>query len=361
MRTAVGTLIPESTGAAVLAATTAAAVVVLGLMVALFAIRRRWRLAVLGLVAGAGVGVVLALTAWASQFLPPRLLVDAEEAGEPGSVTGAAAAFVVSWGLLTLVTLPAVPARRRRWIAVAMTAPALIPGIAVAVLVEGSLGAVVVGWVLGVGWLVAVGLAFRWWRRRHEGARQHQGDGHVGDRPAGPAAGQAWDLLGVGREVWVPARVRLLPAGGWTVLGLAAGATTIVVVFIGAGLALVEMPADWAFARWDARAPEALNELRTPTLTFAVSVVSSFSNTVTVVVVSLSLAVIGVAVVGTWRPALVIVVVVAGEGMIYFVVSRTVGRDRPPTEDLSLACPRRQVSRRVTPARPSPSTGSSPL
>ena len=91
--------------------------------------------------------------------------------------------------------------------------------------------------------------------------------------------------------------------------------------------------------RWDRALPAALVDLRTPTRTSVVEAVGDLAGTRGIVAVSLTTAVLAVAITRRRRPALFVVVATAGEVLLYAAVTSVVDRARPSVVDLTDGLP----------------------
>lgn len=292
------------------------AALVLGTLTVVLLVRRRGALALYVVVAGAG-GAVLAP---AVKGLVGRLrpVVDVPVAVAPGSSFPSGHTLTVTYwvGIVLLVALPAVAPRARRAVVAAGIAVVVAVG-----LTRVGLGVhyptdVLAGWLLGAAWLALTAVAFR------------------GTRAAGPGLdpGAAADLR--------PAPAHDPPEHRW---GIAARLLVVAVLLVGAllgvGQLVTTVAAGTPVADADLGLVRAVATLRTPLLD-AVSVpAAELGNTLVVVVGAAVAAVLAVAVLRRWRPAVLIVAAVAGETLMFMVVASVTGRTRPAVVPLDAQLP----------------------
>lgn len=178
------------------------------------------------------------------------------------------------------------------------------------------------GWALGGAWLAVTAAAFRSWLRHHP-----------------PPADRA--------DVVAPLRalhVRTLPEsalpdrGGavWRLL-LTFGAVAAVVYAL--GLLVTGPLRQTALGRTDEEVVRAAERARLPWLTEVMQTVDLVSGVWGILVAGATVAALGVAHRGSWRPAVVVLVAVAGEVLLYWLTTSLVGRPRPDVEPLYTRLP----------------------
>ena len=299
--------------------------VVLTALTAVLVLRGRRRLAVHVAVTGLGAAVLSPLLKDLVGRLRPVVAEPVATAGGPSFPSGHTLAATVWVGVVLLVLLPVVPARWRR--------PAVGVGVAVVVVVgltRIALGVhfvsdVLGGWLVGSAWLLVTATAFRAWRR-HDGWA-------VGSAVDGLAPEIAADLTSQ------PAATRA-PAHPWTTAAqLLVGAVLLTGALVGIGLLLVHQPPGSALVRFDVGVVAWLAEHRIPALDTASAAVAELGDTGVVVGGGALAALVAYGVTRRPRPALVIVVVLLGEVLIFLTASAVVGRSRPPVDHLDATLP----------------------
>lgn len=305
---------------------TLAAALIFTLMTLFLLVRRQRRLAAFTATAGLGLPLLGPLTKALVDRARP--LVDVPVVETPSNASfpsGHALTGLVTFGVLLLVVLPAVHRRARPW---------LIAGTALLVLAIGftrlALGVhfvsdVLAGWALGIAWLAVTVATFRVW--------QHRSGVHV-DEPLNPLDVPPDQALQP-----APAADPVLPEGRATAVGLLAWAAVLFVVLSAAGLLVTRALADTWLGRFDLDVVAWFVDVRTEGLTSVMTAVGTLSGTSAVIGVSLSLAVLGLAVTASWRPVAFVAVAVLGEVLLYVVVGQVVGRARPDVLDLTSGLP----------------------
>jgi undecaprenyl-diphosphatase len=292
-------------------------------------LRRSPRLALY--VAVTGIGLLVLDRGTKALVGRVRPLVDLPVAAAPGGSfpSGHAMGSTVTYGVLLLVFLPAVPRRLRPAVVAAAVALAVTVGLTRVALGVHYPSDVVGGWLLGVLWLAVTATAFSSWRRqeglgRREAAAMPEGAAAL---PGGiaPESGEAL--------VPAPAHDAPLPQGWRSAATLMVAWVLIWGVLLGLGLLVTEVRSpvdelDAAVARWFAG-------LRTETLTplaVAAGVPGGTAGVTAVVVVAVPVV---LAATRRWAPVLFVVVCVVGETALFLAVSAIVGRARPAVEHLS--------------------------
>ena len=221
--------------------------------------------------------------------------------------------------------LPSAPARARRPLVV--VAAVLVAMVAFTRLALGVhfLSDVVGGFVLGVAWIVVTTTAFRTWRRDEGRAAVPSDDGL---EPESAAA-----LVPVPDREPTPLRRRDVAAR------LVVAAVLLLGVVVGAGLLITKIFAGTGVEAADAAADRWLAGHRTPALDPVSAVAAELGNTQVVIGVGLVAAILAVAVLRRWRPAIFLSVLLLGELAIFLTTTVVIERPRPPVTHLDAALP----------------------
>jgi undecaprenyl-diphosphatase len=303
---------------------------VTGTAAAVLAIRRRWRLAVYLLVAGAGALTLdPVLKALVGRLRPVVAHPIAYGTGD-SFPSGHALGSIVCYGALFLVFLPATRGKWRRLFTVAIVTLIVAIGASRLLLGVHYLSDVLGAWALGITWLGVTAFAFEL-SRRAAGA---------------PAA----DPMTEGLEP--EARTDLLPAEpemtmnhdrarryGRIAAGLVVVWVLIVGVITGIGKLIMithngngDLLGDRTIPRWFAAH-------RTPSLNHWSLDVSNLGATQDILIVSVVACVVFLAVTRRWRPVIFIAVVMFGELGAFLIVEEIVKRPRPAVPHLDTGLP----------------------
>ncbi|MGY5882974.1 phosphatase PAP2 family protein [Modestobacter lacusdianchii] len=303
-----------------------ASVLVTTLATVFLLIRRHRRLAAFVAVSGIGLAVLVPLTKVIADRARPVVADPVVDTPSNASFpSGHAMTAVVTWGVLTLVVLPLVRRRLRPWLIAGLALLVVVIGVTRLALGVHFVSDVLAGWALGLAWLAITTAAFRGWQHdRH----QHS------DEPLDPLDVDPAEVPGP-----APAHQRVLPAGRTTVARLAGVAVALFAVLVALGLLVTRVLDDTALGRFDRSVAAWFVDQRTDTLTSAAEAVGTLSGTRAVIVVGLTLAVLALAVVGSWRPVVFVLVTIVGEVLLYFVVGLVVARVRPDVVDLTEGLP----------------------
>ncbi|MGY1836937.1 phosphatase PAP2 family protein [Blastococcus sp. SYSU DS0510] len=304
----------------------AAAILVFTLTTVFLLIRGQRRLAAFTVVTGIGLAVLVPLTK--ALIGRARPMVESPVSELPSNASfpsGHAAVSLVTWGTLALLALPAVRRALRPWVITAAVLVTLAVGFTRLALGVHFVTDVLAGYALGAGILAVTTAAFRGWEHDHHA------------RP--DAAVDPLDVEPRDASHLAPSRQPALPRGKRTVVRLLGAAGALAVALILLGLLVTAVLGDTALGRLDRQVVQAVVELRTPTLTDIADAVEKLSGTAMVIAVPLTLGTVALAVTGSWRPVLFVLLTLLGELGIYFVVSRTVDRMRPSVADLTSGLP----------------------
>lgn len=303
-----------------------AAILLFTLTTVFLLIRGQRRLAVFAAVTGLSLPVLVPVTKALVDRARPMVADPVSELPSNASFpSGHATVSLVTFGTLALLALPAVRRGLRPWVVGAAVLVALAVGFTRLALGVHFVTDVLAGYALGAGILAVTTAAFRAW--------QHDLH-HRTDEPMDPLDVDPRDVPHL-----APARQPALPDGGRTVVRLLAAAAALSAVLIALGLLVTAVLGDTVLGRFDRQVAQAAVELRSPTLTDVATAVGFLSGTAMVIAVPVILAVLALAVTGSWRPVVFVLVTVAGELGTYFVVSRIVDRARPAVADLTSGLP----------------------
>ncbi|BFU43529.1 phosphatase PAP2 family protein [Krasilnikovia sp. MM14-A1004] len=297
--------------------------VVLAVLVLL--IRRRTRLAIYLVVAGAGALLLdPSLKTLVGRLRP---IVDVPVAAAPGNSfpSGHALGSMVVYGALLLVFLPAVRRRGRPYLAGAAAVTVVAIGFSRTALGVHYLSDVLAGWLLGAAWLGVTAYAFRVWRRE---------------------AGAPVPPLAEGLEPEAAPQLRPAPAEPqvmphpWT--GAAEIVTGWVLIFgllYAVGYALTHLSVGTGLAAFDDGVPRWLQTFRTPGLDHVSYLWSKAGDTHAILAVSLVFCPLALALWRQWRLVLFLVLTMLGELTLFLCVARAVSRPRPPVAQLDGVMP----------------------
>jgi undecaprenyl-diphosphatase len=294
---------------------------VTGAAAVLLALRRRWRLALYLLVAGAGALIMdPVLKSLVGRARPVVAHPVAHGLGN-SFPSGHSLGSIVCYGAVLLVFLPAVRPGgwRRAFIAVITVLVALI-GISRVLLGVHYLSDVLGAWALGITWLGITAFAFE--LSRHATGEPVTGPVSQGLEPEARA-----DLVPAQPEPGASHQHRGRAAAGivisWVlILGIVIGFGELVIRF-GHGNLL-----------GDRTIPHWLAAHRTPALTRWSEVFTTLGATEAIVVVSIATCVVFLAVTRHWRPVIFIAVLMSGELGAFLTAAAVVKRPRPDVTHL---------------------------
>lgn len=283
-------------------------------------IRRLPRLATYMVVTGLGAAVlgpgVKALVDRARPLVEVPLSAPAGASFPSGHAIG----VTIAWGAVLLVFLPVMSPRLRRIAIAAVIALVVAVGLTRLALGVHYLTDVLGGWLLGVLWLGVTRSAFR----LSHGSEVRRGSSPVVNE-ATPEAKRA--LLPA------PMHDRPLPDGGATAAKLLVAAVLLTGAVIGVGFLITQELV--TVRRLDAEIVEWFVGIRTETLTDIAGLVGrtgGVTGIVTVLAIAIPLA---LAITRRWAPAVFLLVVGVGQGVVYLAASRVVGRSRPDLDQLA--------------------------
>jgi undecaprenyl-diphosphatase len=297
------------------------AAVVLATLFAVLLARGRRGPALFVLVAGAGGAVIApALKAVVGRLRP---VVEAPVATAPGPSfpSGHTVAVTVWVGILLLVLLPAVPPRRRGAAVAAAAATVLLVGLTRIGLGVHYLSDVLAGWLLGAAWLAITATAFR---------NAHHVRGPVRSTGIDPASA---DALAPAPDHDPPDHRRHVAARLLVVAVLLLGVLLVV------GQLVTTVAAGTAVEAADVGLVRSVEALRTPLLDTLSVPAAELGNTGVVIVGGVVASVLAVAVLRRWRPAVFLVLAIAGETLLFMAIASITGRSRPPVTHLDAQLP----------------------
>lgn len=301
-------------------------ITVLSVLTAVLLVRRLPRTAAWVAVTGLGLAVLDPVVK--GLVGRPRPVLPVVVATAPGESfpSGHALASFVTFTVLLLVALPSVPRRARPWAVGATAVVIAAVGFTRVALGVHYVSDVLAGWALGAVWVSVTALALRAWQVGHgeppsaldEGLEPHA------EQALRPAPGPDRPLGGRPRR---------------TALELAAGLAAVLALVTGFGLLITDVLHGTWVGRLDRAAVRALSTLGVPDLDDVMGLINKLGGTRVVTVVALAAAILAVAALRRWRPAVFLAVSLAGEVAVYLLVSRVlVPRDRPeagnPAESL---------------------------
>lgn len=311
-----------------LGSTIAGAVVLATLALALLA-RGRHRLAAFTVVTGLGaLGLVPGVKALVGR-LRPVVEVPVAAADGPSFPSGHTVTVTVWVGVLLLVLLPVVPERWRRRTVVAGAVLVVVVGLTRLFLGVHFLSDVVVGWLVGLAWLAVTTAAFRAWRGTGapaRGAALHEGLDE-GLEPESAAA------LAPVPEHDPPAHRRTVAAQ------LTVVAVLLVGVLLGLGQVVVRLLPGTPLGEADVDVVRDAEAGRVPVLDVVSLPAGEFGSTGVIIGGAAIAAVLAVAVLRRLRAAVLIVLAVAGETLMFMATASITGRERPPVQPLDAQLP----------------------
>ncbi|WP_435769512.1 phosphatase PAP2 family protein [Nocardioides sp. SYSU DS0651] len=228
--------------------------------------------------------------------------------------SGHAMTAVVLWGTIAVLTAPALGRRGRALLGLGWLALVGLIGFTRLALGVHFLSDVLAGWALGLAWLAAMVVAFGAW----PGARTSR------NRPGGTAG----ETVGRHRS-----------DAGRRVAALVLAAVTVAGALVALGQLLAGPGADSAVVGWDRAVVDALVERRTDALTAVADAARSASSAAAVIAGSITVCCLAFAATRRWDAVWFVLAATLGETALYYVVSRTVGRERPEVPDLTSGLP----------------------
>jgi undecaprenyl-diphosphatase len=301
-----------------------------GTAAVVLAIRRRWRLAVYLLVAGAGVLTLdPVLKALVGRLRPVVAHPIAYGTGD-SFPSGHALGSIVCYGALFLVFLPATRGQWRRLFTVVIVTLIVAIGASRLLLGVHYLSDVLGGWALGITWLGVTAFAFELFRQATGAPAAEpiteglEPEARTDLLPAEPEMTMDRDRVGkYGRIAAGVVVVWLLIVGAITGIG-----KLIMISHNGNG----DLLGDRTIPRW-------FLAHRTPTLNRWSLDVSNLGATQDILIVSVVACVVFLAVTRRWRPVIFIAVIMFGELGAFLIIEEIVKRPRPAVPHLDSGLP----------------------
>ena len=295
------------------------------------AIRRRWRLVIYLLVAGAGeLTLDPVLKALVGRLRPVVAHPIAHGNGD-SFPSGHSLGSFVCYGALFLVFLPAVRGTWRRVFTAVIVVLIAAIGISRLLLGVHYISDVLGGWALGLTWLGITALAF-------ELSRQASGAPVTDPVTEGLEPEARDDLKPAEPETTMerPDRVRMI---GRIAAGVVVAWVLIVGVLTGIGKLIMITHNGNGNLLGDHTIPHWFAAHRTPALTHWSLIVSNLGATQDILIVSAATCVVFLAVTRRWRPAIFVAVVMFGELGAFLTVAAIVKRPRPDVHNLDTHLP----------------------
>ncbi|MGY1914030.1 phosphatase PAP2 family protein [Blastococcus sp. SYSU DS0973] len=299
-----------------------AAILVFTLTTVFLLIRGQRRLAAFAATTGVGLAVLVPVTKALVDRARPVVATPVSDLPSNASFpSGHATVSLATYGMLALLALSAVRRGLRPWVVAAALLVALAVGFTRLALGVHFVTDVLAGFALGAGLLAVTTAAFRGWQHDHS---------HRPDEPLDPL-----HVDPHARPHLATSGQTALPDGRRTVVRLLTAAAALAATLVVLGLLVSAVLGDSVIGRFDRAVVEAFTGARSATVTDVATAVGTLSGTPAFIAVSLTLVVVALAVTGSRRPVLFVLVTVLGELGLYFVVSRTVDRARPSVADLT--------------------------
>jgi undecaprenyl-diphosphatase len=305
-----------------------ALVAVIAAAVVYLVIRKRWRLAVYLLAAGAGALVLNPVLKTLVGRLRPVVAHPIAYGTGDSFPSGHTMSATICYGAVLLVFLPAARGRLRTALITVIAVVVVLVGISRILLGVHYLSDVIAGWAIGIAWLGVTAFAFELTRLsagRPVTDPVTQGlepEARADLRPAQPASG----------------------AGGARGRHYGRTAAAIVVIWVlilgvitGLGKLITRQPSGNVLG--DRTIPHWFAAHRTPTLTTWSLVFTTAGGTVGIVAVGIAVSVVFIAVSRNWRPVIYLAVLLAGELSAFLIAAAVVKRPRPDVTHLDHRLP----------------------
>jgi membrane-associated phospholipid phosphatase len=307
---------------------------VIGAAALLLAFRRRWRLTIYLLVAGAGVLVLDPVLKSLVGRLRPVVAHPVAYGQGNSFPSGHALGSIICYGALFLVFLPAMRGRWRRAFTAGIATLIALIGISRILLGVHYVSDVLGGWALGVAWLGVTAFAF-------ELTRQSAGQPVTDPVTEGLEPEARTDLSPTETEPAMANKPARRPASYWgriaaTVL---VAWVLIVGVLVGIGKLLMLSKHGNGNVLGDHTIPHWFAAHRTPGLTRWSEIFSTLGATQAILIVAVVTCVAFLAITRRWRPAAFVAVVMFGELGAFLAVAAVVKRPRPDVTHLDTHLP----------------------
>jgi undecaprenyl-diphosphatase len=309
---------------------------VIGAAAVLLAFRRRWRLAVYLLVAGAGVLVLDPVLKSLVGRLRPVVAHPVAHGQGNSFPSGHSLGSIVCYGAVFLVFLPALRGRGRRAFTAGIATLIVLIGISRILLGVHYISDVLGGWSLGVAWLGLTAFAF-------ELTRQAAGQPVTDPVTEGLEPEARADLSPTEPESAMASKSKPArhPASYWgrIAAGVLVAWVLIVGIITGIGKLLMLSKKGNGNVLGDHTIPHWFAAHRTPGLTSWSGIFSTLGATQAILIVGVATCVVFLAVTRHWRPAAFVAVVMFGELGAFLAVAAVVKRPRPDVSHLDTHLP----------------------
>ena len=304
---------------------------VIGAAAVMLAIRRRWRLAIYLLVAGAGALVLDPVLKSLVGRLRPVVAHPVAHGNGNSFPSGHSLGSIVCYGAILLVFLPTTRGRWRRVFVIGTVTLIALIGISRILLGVHYVSDVLGGWALGITWLGVTAFAFELTRRAagqpvtDPVTQGLEPEARADLRPAQPEAAS-----GPGRPQVHRGRIAAGVLVAWVlILGAITGIGKLIMITRnGNGNVL----GDRTIPHWFAAH-------RTPSLNHWSQVISTLGATQAILIVALATCVVLLAVTRHWRPVVFIATVMVGELGAFLAAAAVVKRPRPDVTHLDSRLP----------------------
>ena len=302
----------------------------IGAAVVVLAIRRRWRLAIYLLVAGAGALVLDPVLKSLVGRLRPVVAHPVAYGNGDSFPSGHALGSIVCYGALFLVFLPATRGLWRRVFTVAIVTLIALIGVSRILLGVHYVSDVLGGWALGITWLGLTAFAFE--------LSRHASGQPVTDPVTEGLEPEARDDLKPA-EPEPPTHHDRARRSGRVAAGVVVAWVLIIGALTGIGKLIMITHNGNGNLLGDHTIPHWFAAHRTPALTHWSEIFSTLGATQDILIVSLATCVVFIAVTRHWRPVVFLAVVMFGELAAFLTIAAVVKRPRPDVPHLDSRLP----------------------
>jgi undecaprenyl-diphosphatase len=307
---------------------------VIGAAAILLAIRRRWRLALYLLIAGAGALVLDPVLKSLVGRLRPVVAHPVAHGNGNSFPSGHSLSSIVCYGALLLVFLPAARGRWRRALAAGIVTLVALIGISRILLGVHYISDVLGGWALGITWLGVTAFAF-------ELTRQAAGQPVTDPVTEGLEPEARADLQPTQPESAMAKAPARHPASHWgrVAAGVVVAWVLILGVIVGIGKLIMVTGNGNGNVLGDRTIPHWFASHRTPNLTPWSETFSTLGATQAILIAGVATCVVFLAVTRSWRPAVFVAVLMFGELGAFLAAAAVVKRPRPDVSNLDTHLP----------------------
>jgi undecaprenyl-diphosphatase len=293
-----------------------------GIAVLVLLVRRRFRLALYLLVAGAGAIILDPTLKLAVGRLRPVVADPVAVGGGNSFPSGHALSSSIVYGALLLVFVPALPRRARVPVIGALAVLIGLIGFSRLALGVHFLSDVVGGWCLAASWLGLTAYAFELWRTE-------RGLAPTQPLTEGLEPEAADDLRPTGPPITVDAVGR-----GWAAAGAVVAWVLTFGVLCAMGVPLARYRNGNGDLFWDHTIPHWLAAHRTPALDRISALGSDYGNTHAILDIGLIAGAVALAAIRRWRPVVFLVATMLGEVTLFLATAAIADRARPDVSHL---------------------------